>query len=597
MRVHLLLALMIAAPARAATTPTTVNAAYGSAAAAHAYYTAHERALVHEVRAARSLLAGKPALTDLNAAGVAEPEVNRAWKALLASYGSVNATSKSVLVGLHRRIAGHVYLDLLRPRFELAADGTLNIIKLDIPAVRYLTDAYRAQVGGDLQQARVAARLLRDRMTYMNKTERRLMRVETTIALQRTAASLRVAGLPSVNALMQPWKIGLAALSATDPCSPDNPKADYTRLAERSQWETDTTASFGVTFADLVAQLGQDCAARGGSAGTAPHQYGSAGDEMGCLGALMNDFNEPVDYGMCVAAGLGIDQPKDIDAERVKTASTCGGGGGRADSNDLIAPPVPPAKTFAEKYAEKYITPEKAKGATPVGPPPGDADAAQREEAHQELSGEIVAAVSVASIVTVVKAAVQKIADATKPDKAPPKTDTSATPKGNENGAVPAPPPGQNPDPHTPPASPGPDGTGCTDPWVKMAEECATRVVEQVFGRKKPSIEKKPGEIDPRVANIWEGAPDQGAQTLQACEGSQPPPKPSTCAQLTVPPSACGTVEVNAAAQLFATQAEQLLMCTTANCDPSGFCGCLESKPQTDPWPSPGGGGDPVSRP
>jgi len=587
----------------------TVGAIYGDLDAHLAYADAAEAALHAAIVVTRRIEAGTATSADLEHLPVLVAEADESWRSSLASYAVDRSVDQeaTVFVRLHDRIALRLMMQLMRPRFERAGDVAIAT-RLDPVSARWIAEGFHATVSGDLERARVVTRLLRERAGFVSREEREALLGEILRTVREIDDDLYAANVSAGDALIDAIVPGLGAIAIDDPCSPENVEDPRTSSAS-SQGHAKELDALGISAEDLAAQAKQDCAAAGGTDRRDPTGYGSYTDAMNCLGELLGATEEPTDYGMCMAAGIGATEPGEIGASTTRGATDCSNPLGDGADKDKYPP-----RDLKSWYDENFVQPKQ----NPPGiyEPPEDEDKKRREEINAanddativRLDGGLLEKIGTA-IVDAIVAIVEWVADLFSSDEPEATSAADPTDPADDQGDG-----GDGSDDETPDPPEGdgdntlpgdPDGVGgsggCQDPWVELAESCLDRMLDQIPGGDRDSdLYREPGELDPRLAYIWEGSPVEGAEEMQSCGGAITPTNSMGCEQLTDPPTACNDPGITEAAIFFGEEAERELYCQTARCDSGSHCECLdgplgqEPPPLDSPLGGPEGPGDPA---
>ncbi len=606
-----------------------VRAVYGDRQAYADYALAEERALHAGLMLAKH--ASEPDteidVEELAAVAGHRDAAAEAWRDVLTAYATDAGKDTVVFVGLHPRIAFRLLMDLMRPRVRFTEEA-MSVTRIDAVTARWLVETAMTRMEGRTADTLVYTRLLRERVQFVPKAERRVLLRMAIATFDRLLSDLYGAGIPVDGALSDALVPGLGALAVGDPCAGDDTRDDDAgRLGELTTGDIDAIARLGVSMDDIKSQLEIDCSGAGGASRGGGHGYGDVGNAMDCLGQLFGGDEEPTDFGMCMAAGLGSDEPGAIRERTVHEATSCGSSVADKDGANKYDPFQVP-----ESYDRRFIEPELRKGKSPIQQPPEDEDKKRREEINKANDRSTIVTVPGSVIIWVGKMIVKAVKALIKWVKSLFASDeqegqqTGADADGGAGGD------GDGDDgsgsggdgdggsgsgsgsggggdsgtggdggsggdgddtPDAPDSGttlPGPDGGGCVEPWMEVAEACFERMMEQIPGYAgRTSIERKPGEIDPRVARPWEGSPSETVEAISGCFGTAATPGKSLgCGQLTQPPGDCASPAVSAAAQMFAASAEQELFCMSAMCDPSQHCECTDG-----PMTPPGDGGSP----
>jgi hypothetical protein len=575
-----------------------VRALHGDLDLFRAWVDAEERALQAAIQVKRDAPGGVAAM-DVVHADTLRADADAAWREALASYQTTGrgAGETLVFVRLHERVALRVLMEVMRPTlarstFQVSAEG------LDPVTARWIAAAFHAAVEGDDPVLNLHTRLLRERLAFSIGDQRARIFRRVLAATDRIEADLSDAGLPAGDAFVEAMLPGLAAIAFEDPCAPEAGAHGAGAFAPTAE-DLQRLARIGIAMDDLRAEAEFDCGIASGGGEAAPGGgYGPVGDAMACLGAALGEPEEPADYGLCMAAGLGTTTPEEIGASTLDRARGCSNP--LADGDDDRYEPF----DFAKWYHEEFVEEELRKGESPVPAPPEDEDQKRREEINDEHDDSTIVKADVGLIADVVGA----IVDAVKTfvnwlvDLFTGSDDQSATPQQDQQDSAqqeqereqeandqgerdesgdadgeeePA------PDPEDGGTTlPGPDelgGGGCADALTELAEDCLDRVLSQLPGhRDEDDLRREPGSVDPIVAYIWEGSDQDVAALLQGCGGLGTPGSSVGCAQLTDPPSACPDASVSAAARFFAEQARRDHFCTVAYCAPDVPCECTD---------------------
>ncbi len=582
-------------------TQQTVRAVYGDPGAFLEYMRAAERALHAGIVVAERVRNGSATTADFQHAPVLFEDARILWSEFLASYATEEAGAGEALVfmDLHDYVAFYLTVELMRPRFGLTRAG-MGASSIDPILAYWAGQTFQAVADGRVEDARVQTRLLRERAGFGSGGQRTAILFRLLEVLDLLDTELNALGVPAGDALIGAMVPMLGALAIDDPCAP-NPDEEQQGNGQTdpglAPGIADGLAGLGVSTDDLAAQAQDDCIAAGGAERGEATGYGNAEDAFGCLGSLLGAEEEPTDYGMCMAAGLGANEPAAISPDTTQQASDCSNP--LADGNDPItgqSPPPAKPRGLWGKYLEK-LEEKTQEGQTRQTGPPEDEDEKAREEMDGHVREEKVVPLDIGTIADVVSAIadaivsfVEWVADLFSSNDDPQKdggdpsdgTDTgdgSDTGDGDGGGSG----EGDDSDEEPPPDDgesgttlPGTEGGGCQDPWVELAESCMERITDQIPGRQRPELGGQPGWIDPRKARILEEPPDQSAAALGACGGTGAPTNTRGCEQLTMPPSACNEPAVSGAAQMFGEQAARNLFCRTARCDQDSHCECID---------------------
>jgi len=567
-----------------------VRALYGDLDAFRAWVDAEDRALAAAASVRRRAADGVGSPREASAAEALRLEADSAWRKALASYGAValGADETLVFVRLHDRVALRLLMELMRPRLS-ATPLSIAAESLDPVSARWLAKVFHAAVEGDDLALNLHTRMLRERLGFARGDERARIFSRALAALDRLDGELADAGLSAGDAVIDAMLPGLAAIAHGDPCAPDAsvpiPGGSSPASVAPTREDVERLDRLGVALDELRGQAQIDCgiaSTDGGSAGAGlPGGYGSLSDAMACLGEAFGKTEEPADYGMCIAAGLGATAPDEIGPDQIGRARDCSNplADGREDYEPF---------DFGRWYHEEFVEEELLRGESPLPQPPEDEDQKRREEIDDHYRDATVIEVDdgliedvVGAIVDAVKAVVEWIVEQFSDEKEDAPAQDATPPETPEDDAT---------------TSSGPDGIGgegCVDPLVELAGDCVERVLSQLPGyRSADDLIREPGSVGPIVIYPWEGSDQEIAGALQGC-GGMPDPGSLGCAQLTDPPTACDEPLVSDAARYFAEQALRDRFCSLALCAADLPCECTEEMPVSTP-PAPGDPGDPV---
>ena len=598
--------------------PIEVRALYGDPTAFQRYVVVEEALLFELFAAARALQTTPEEPPEDQAAAITELRAVReeAWLEFLSAFAEdAPADGAIVYVGLTDGVLARLHAEFLAPRFRVDSDGAPVLRRLDPVLAGWIVDSIGAAVSGDEDIAFQRTMLVRHRVQFIPTAERLWTLREVSWTLTQLRSELEAVGVEGAPDLGRAATGPLGALIVGDPCGGDDtPDENAGTLADLSAEDFDALDNAGVPIEDLLAGVQDQCDSLGGPDHDSPDGYGGLEDPMACLGMTLGDLERPVDFGTCMAAGLGVDEPSEMDERTAHQAARCGSDLTNGDLDEQY-PPGSPMRFYQDKVEERIQ--EELRRTQHMLPHWAERDA-QQQENEQGLETKIVS-LDLSVIVDVLSAIVDFIVSLfsgsddeqpAPPPTPPPPSDGSNETSGTSGGDDTSTDTGGDTSTDTGGQSDtggdeggdqdggadgGADSVGlpgggpgdCEDAWVELAEDCFRRMLEQLPDiSESGSIYIAPGEIDPALVYPWEGSPEETTAMVNACGGGTSPTYENSCSDLTYPPTACRDARVQASAQFFAESLDHEAWCISVYCEADAYCECTDEMPALPPPPS-----------